>query len=341
MVEWSGEFLAIADAPIITASRSVMGTLAGGSQLISLGQAATGLGVRPNGGVAPQHGGANHNDKIDKWVNKLQSNDEVTNIRKNQQQVDVNGNRVGTNRPDLQFDRNGKHYNLEWDNSAKSSARHRKVVTNNDRKAISKFWKLLKYNYMAFNELCFSILFEEKKIIIGRIGEFFFDRNKLKNINILSWKTKLMSWVDPKYGQLLNFFLGGNDHQNISIFFSNSPDGWKSMARSFSKKLSCKCIQIRISFIPGGGMFEYELMQSGETIRIIQLIQDPKWKFFAKGNPLPYEIVSYYENSIMKNKFNLEIIKKYLKEEGIDFDELLESEFIGVKYETLSWDCLS
>ena len=72
---------------------------------------------------------------------------------------------------------------------------------------------------MAFNELCFSILFEEKKIIIGRIGEFFFDRNKLKNINILSWKTKLMSWVDPKYGQLLNFFLGGNDHQYISIFF--------------------------------------------------------------------------------------------------------------------------
>ena len=31
-------------------------------------------------------------------------------IRKNQVQVDVNGNKVGNNRPDIQYDYEGKHY---------------------------------------------------------------------------------------------------------------------------------------------------------------------------------------------------------------------------------------
>ena len=77
-----------------------------------------------------------------------------------------------------------------------------------------------------------------------------------------------------------------------------------------------------------------------DSVRIVQLIQDPKWKFFTKGDPLPYEDVSAYENRLMKNKFNVEIIKAYLKAEGIDFDTLFNSEYTGVKYETLSWQYL-
>ena len=112
---------------------------------IGFGSAGKALGVAsPNGGTAPQHGGTAHNDRIDKWVQKAQSTKGVDNIRKNQQQIDINGNRVGTNRPDLQYDYNGKHYNLEWDNSTRASARHRRVVTRNDPKAFSKFWKLFK-----------------------------------------------------------------------------------------------------------------------------------------------------------------------------------------------------
>ncbi|MFN8337418.1 MAG: hypothetical protein U0T36_00180 [Saprospiraceae bacterium] len=65
-------------------------------------------------------------------------------VRKNQQQVDINGNSVGTNRPDLQFNKGGNHYNLEWDNSARASARHKRFVSGNDPKAISKFWKLFR-----------------------------------------------------------------------------------------------------------------------------------------------------------------------------------------------------
>jgi RHS repeat-associated protein len=113
---------------------------------IGFGSTSRVLGVAsPNGGSAPQHGGTVHNDRIDKWAQKVnQPGSGVSDVRKNQQQVDINGNRVGTNRPDLQFNKGGKHYNLEWDNSARASARHRRVVTRNDSKAISKFFKLFK-----------------------------------------------------------------------------------------------------------------------------------------------------------------------------------------------------
>ncbi len=56
------------------------------------------------------------------------------NIRVNQQQVTVrNGQRVGVNRPDLQFDYNGRRYHVEYD--VPSSARgpgHQSRITSND-----------------------------------------------------------------------------------------------------------------------------------------------------------------------------------------------------------------
>ena len=83
MVEWSGEFLAIADAPIITASRSVMGTLAGGSQLISLGQAATGLGLQTKSSLSNGrniHSQYKLND-VDKLAGKFKEYGEIKGIR--------------------------------------------------------------------------------------------------------------------------------------------------------------------------------------------------------------------------------------------------------------------
>lgn len=70
-----------------------------------------------NGGVGPQHGGADHNDAIDTKAAELQEQG-WTDVRKNQQQVDVDGNKVGTNRPDLQgTDPNGNRHAFEWGRS--------------------------------------------------------------------------------------------------------------------------------------------------------------------------------------------------------------------------------
>ncbi len=90
----------------------------------------------PNNGDAKKHGGDAHNDAIDELIDKLKQNPDVENIRKNQQQVDVNGNKVGTNRPDVQYDKNGDHYVVEYDNVPKNSADHGNVIQANDPKAI-------------------------------------------------------------------------------------------------------------------------------------------------------------------------------------------------------------
>lgn len=54
------------------------------------------------------------------------------NIRKNQTQVDVNGNKVGSNRPDVQYDMNGQHMNVEFDTKPENGLQHQQTIQNND-----------------------------------------------------------------------------------------------------------------------------------------------------------------------------------------------------------------
>lgn len=84
----------------------------------------------PNNGVAKQHGGAEHNKSIDDYISHLPS--QAENVRKNQVQADVHGNQVGNNRPDVQYDLQGKHYNVEFDHSVKNSQQHGTTIQKND-----------------------------------------------------------------------------------------------------------------------------------------------------------------------------------------------------------------
>ncbi len=54
------------------------------------------------------------------------------NVRKNQWQVDVLGNTVGMNRPDLQYDLGGVHYNVEFDTDPAASLEHFSTIFAND-----------------------------------------------------------------------------------------------------------------------------------------------------------------------------------------------------------------
>lgn len=95
-----------------------------------------------NGGNAPKHGGINHNNSIDFEIARLQADPTVTNIRKNQQQVNVNGDNVGTNRPDIQYDQNGVHHNIEYDTTPKGSARHQNQIPANDPNSRNTYWQI-------------------------------------------------------------------------------------------------------------------------------------------------------------------------------------------------------
>ncbi|MFY0528029.1 hypothetical protein ACN28I_34355 [Archangium gephyra] len=59
------------------------------------------------------------------------------NIRVNQQQVTVrNDQRVGTNRPDLQFDYKGRRYHVEYDTPMSGRGpSHQSRITSNDMNA--------------------------------------------------------------------------------------------------------------------------------------------------------------------------------------------------------------
>ncbi len=61
----------------------------------------------------------------------------ATNIRVNQQQITVrNTQRVGINRPDLQFDYNGRRYHVEYDTpTSERGLRHQSRITSNDSNA--------------------------------------------------------------------------------------------------------------------------------------------------------------------------------------------------------------
>ena len=89
------------------------------------------IGTRP-------HGNPDHNGAIDDIITWLKSDDANVDIRKNQVQVDVNGNVRGKNRPDVQWNNNDVHYNLEVDRSPKNSNRHKSVIEHNDSRAVFK-----------------------------------------------------------------------------------------------------------------------------------------------------------------------------------------------------------
>ena len=92
-------------------------------------------GPDPNGWIARPHGSDAHNAAIDERVGDLSNDSTATNVRKNQQQVNIDGNKVGTNRPDVQFDQNGCHNCVEFDTVPSNGARHEAVIRSNDRNA--------------------------------------------------------------------------------------------------------------------------------------------------------------------------------------------------------------
>lgn len=184
---------------------------------------------------------------------------------------------------------------------------------------------------------CFTILFEKRKKIISNLGEFFFDRAKLNDLNISTKVTNGTGWINPKSDAMPTFFIGSVDQEEYSVFFSNLPDGWSSAARVLSKKSNCRSIQVRVSNSAKYQVFSYMVVNNGITERIIQLIKEDKWIFFKKGIPLAYEKISVYNSKKIKDRFNSSIIIDYLLEEGISFEDLFNNRFSGVELRTVSW----
>jgi RHS repeat-associated protein len=95
-------------------------------------------GPKANDGDCKPHGGQKHNKAIDDYIEKLRNDPEVTDIRKHQVQVDVDGYRVGNNLPDIQFNKGGVHHNIEFDTKPNAAVNHMKAIRSNDPLSATK-----------------------------------------------------------------------------------------------------------------------------------------------------------------------------------------------------------
>ncbi|ECE6154580.1 hypothetical protein DPK65_20675 [Salmonella enterica subsp. enterica] len=86
--------------------------------------------------------GTGHNRNIDDEITILKVSEGVSDIRKNQQQVDINGNKVGNNKPDIQYNKGDVHYNIEYDTNTRASKKNEAVITASDPEARSAFWNI-------------------------------------------------------------------------------------------------------------------------------------------------------------------------------------------------------
>lgn len=109
-------------------------------------------GPEANRGNAKPHGNVDHNKVIDDKIKELNDSRAAKDIRKNQVQVDFEGNKVGNNRPDVQWNADGVHHNYEVDRTKKNSDRHKKVIEGNDPKAEFEY-ELLEDGLAPFNKI--------------------------------------------------------------------------------------------------------------------------------------------------------------------------------------------
>lgn len=57
----------------------------------------------------------------------------------NQKQIDFEDYTVGNNRPDVQYNKDEIHHNVEFDTKESSSEFHKKVIEKNDSKSNNEF----------------------------------------------------------------------------------------------------------------------------------------------------------------------------------------------------------
>ena len=95
----------------------------------------------PNQGFGPKHGNTDHDNAINQKADEVRK-EGGENIRKNQRQTDIDGNQAGTNKPDLQWDKDGEHNNWEIDRTQRSSERHQCEIPKNDPKSKNTFERI-------------------------------------------------------------------------------------------------------------------------------------------------------------------------------------------------------
>lgn len=275
-----------------------------------LGLTADHAGPPPNNGVgggSNVHGGKDHNDAIDKEVAELKEDPTVSNIRKNQQQVDVNGNNVGTG---PQYRRAGppqprdRHQAREQRQAQRSHRGQRSQRPEPIRRVAAESMKNPVRDFSSITVSCFEVgidavwseyerIFSRYKITVDRKpGPIPYER----------------FGPDPNPGARGQQRVALVPHRRpngdpTTAMMTNMIDGWTTLATRASKELGCRCWQFTVCQKVKYPRNFFHLMDAGVTKRVVSAMLDStKWVFFEQGPRLPFEVEANYTKRLVKER---------------------------------------
>lgn len=106
---------------------------------------------------------------------------------------------------------------------------------------------------------------------------------------------------------------------NITLFTSNLSDGGSSLVFIMNEFLKLDSISLRISKTEDFyKVYDFDYYKDGDSIRYVRSMQDPRWEFYERGNPLWFEDIELYKQRMIKKRMNKEILISYCLKLGFD-----------------------
>jgi hypothetical protein len=131
--------------------------------------------------------------------------------------------------------------------------------------------------------------------------------------------------------------------KGTTAFYSNKHDGLSSWIHNYARLNNKLCVRALLFFdkkshsLPAY-RFNYQI---GDTVRTVySMLDGDKWKFFEKGERLPFEKPEYYTKRKIRDRLPNELILSYLKELGWDAEspDFWRSEQPAHYFERIAWD---
>ena len=167
-------------------------------------------------------------------------------------------------------------------------------------------------------------------IFFCKLDDFVKNIKKLPNFNIsnldikTNWNFFVSEFPESTYSDTNKKYVFspmGND--KITLFVTNQSDGAYTWINIINNGIKGESISITSSFYyKEYKMYKFNYYKGGDSIRYVRSMQDPRWEFYERGNPLWFEDTELYKQRMIKKRMNLQVIDSYLKKMRIDiFDE--------------------
>lgn len=136
----------------------------------------------------------------------------------------------------------------------------------------------------------------------------------------------IMGYADPdSYGLPRKFSCWQSAIYPDKIFFmSNSVDGSDSLCYVINGRLGGAQYTFSMSTFIGTYLYnDFLYSYDGERKRVVKsYLDDTRWVFYEKGEPLFFEDVNNYKARMKKKRLNKEILLDYMSKYGINFYDI-------------------